>query len=98
MLDAIPPVVTGGLKVAGGMIVVVGYAMVVNMMRAPHLMMFFFVGFVVAGFTSFNLVALGVLGAAMAFFYIQMHPKYHKGSGNAVAASSGRSKLDDQLD
>ena len=98
MLDAIPPVVTGGLKVAGGMIVVVGYAMVVNMMRAPHLMMFFFVGFVVAGFTSFNLVALGVLGAARAFFYIQMHPKYHKGSGNAVAASSGRSKLDDQLD
>ena len=98
MLDSIPPVVTGGLNVAGGMIVVVGYAMVINMMRAPHLMMFFFVGFVVAAFTNFNLVALGVLGVALAYFYIQMHPKYHKGSGSAVAASNGRSKLDDQLD
>ena len=99
MLDAIPPVVTGGLNVAGGMIVVVGYAMVINMMRAPHLMMFFFVGFVVAAFTNFNLVALGVLGVALAYFYIQMHPKYHKGSGgSAQAATAQPNKLDDQLD
>ena len=98
MLDSIPSVVTGGLNVAGGMIVVVGYAMVINMMRAPHLMMFFFVGFVVAAFTNFNLVALGVLGVALAYFYIQMHPKYHKGTGSTTAAVAQRSKLDDQLD
>ena len=99
MLNAIPDVVTGGLNVAGGIIVVVGYAMVINMMRAPHLMMFFFVGFVVAGFTSFTLVALGVLGAALAYFYIQMHPKYHKGSGgSAQAATAQPNKLDNQLD
>ena len=98
MLDSIPEVVTGGLNVAGGMIVVVGYAMVINMMRAPHLMMFFFVGFVVAAFTNFNLVALGVLGVALAYFYIQMHPKYHKGIGSNVASASGRNKLDNQLD
>jgi len=98
MLNAIPDVVTGGLKVAGGIIVVVGYAMVINMMRAPHLMMFFFVGFVVAAFTNFNLVALGILGMAMAYFYIQMHPKYYKGTGSATAAVAQRSKLDDQLD
>lgn len=97
LLDSIPEVVIGGLKVAGGMIVVVGYAMVINMMRAPHLMMFFFVGFVVAAFTDFNLVALGVLGIAMAFFYIQLHPKYYKGFVGASAAS-GRNKLDNQLD
>ena len=98
MLNAIPDVVTGGLNVAGGIIVVVGYAMVINMMRAPHLMMFFFVGFVVAAFTNFNLVALGVLGVALAYFYIQMHPKYYKGTGSATAAVAQRSKLDDQLD
>ena len=97
LLDSIPEVVIGGLKVAGGMIVVVGYAMVINMMRAPHLMMFFFVGFVVAAFTNFNLVALGVLGIAMAFFYIQLHPKYYKGFAG-VTAASGKNKLDNQLD
>ena len=42
MLDAIPQVVTGGLQVAGGFIVVVGYAMVINMMGAKYLMPFFF--------------------------------------------------------
>ena len=41
MLNAIPEVVTGGLNIAGGMIVVVGYAMVINMMRAGYLMPFF---------------------------------------------------------
>ena len=93
MLDSIPEVVTGGLGVAGGMIVVVGYAMVINMMRAPHLMMFFFVGFVVAAFTSFNLVALGVLGAALAYFYIQMHPKYYNGFAGAYSAAQFKNKI-----
>ena len=99
LLESIPEVITGGLNVAGGMIVVVGYAMVINMMRAPHLMMFFFVGFVVAAFTQFNLVALGVLGVALAYFYIQMHPKYHKGlAGAAAVKAAGKSKLDNELD
>lgn len=98
LLDSIPDVVTGGLNVAGGMIVVVGYAMVINMMRARHLMMFFFVGFVVAAFTNFNLVALGVLGVALAYFYIQMHPKYHKQSLGAPVAAASNNDLDDQLD
>ena len=59
MLNAIPEVVTNGLNIAGGMIVVVGYAMVINMMRAGYLMPFFYLGFVTAAFTNFNPVALG---------------------------------------
>ena len=66
MLNAIPEVVTNGLNIAGGMIVVVGYAMVINMMRAGYLMPFFYLGFVTAAFTNFNLVALGVIGTVMA--------------------------------
>lgn len=53
MLNAIPEVVTNGLNIAGGMIVVVGYAMVINMMRAGYLMPFFYLGFVTAAFTNF---------------------------------------------
>lgn len=71
MLNAIPEVVTNGLNIAGGMIVVVGYAMVINMMRAGYLMPFFYLGFVTAAFTNFNLVALGVIGTVMAVLYIQ---------------------------
>lgn len=78
LLGSIPEVVTTGLKIAGGMIVVVGYAMVINMMRAGYLMPFFYAGFTVAAFTDFNLVALGVLGTVMAILYIQLHPKYNQ--------------------
>lgn len=81
MLNAIPEVVTNGLNIAGGMIVVVGYAMVINMMRAGYLMPFFYLGFVTAAFTNFNLVALGVIGTVMAVLYIQLSPKYNRVAG-----------------
>ncbi|AWX14756.1 PTS mannose/fructose/sorbose transporter subunit IIC [Mergibacter septicus] len=97
MLNSIPAVVTNGLKIAGGMIVVVGYAMVINMMRAGYLMPFFYAGFVVAAFTNFNLVALGVLGAVMAVLYIQLHPKYNQ-SKQVVQVVQGNDDLDNRLD
>lgn len=97
MLASIPPVVTGGLNIAGGMIVVVGYAMVINMMRAGYLMPFFYLGFVTAAFTNFNLVALGVIGVVMAILYIQLSPKYNK-SANAAGPAQGVNDLDNELD
>lgn len=97
MLNAIPDVVTTGLKIAGGFIAVVGYAMVINMMRAGYLMPFFYAGFIIAGFTDFNLVALGGLGAIMALLYIQLHPKYNK-SKETVVAQVQDNGLDNRLD
>lgn len=97
MLNAIPAVVTNGLKIAGGIIAVVGYAMVINMMRAGHLMPFFYTGFVIAAFTDFNLVALGVLGAIMAVLYIQLHPKYNQSKVVQVVANNNND-LDNRLD
>ena len=97
MLNAIPEVVTGGLNIAGGMIVVVGYAMVINMMRAGYLMPFFYLGFVTAAFTDFNLVALGVIGVVMAILYIQLAPKYNRVTGAAPAGAT-QNDLDNELD
>lgn len=95
MLAAIPEVVTGGLRVGGGVVVVVGYAMVINMMEAKHLMPFFFLGFVVAAIANLNLVALGIVGVVSAIVYIQLSPKFNK---VAVAAhSTSSSDLDDEL-
>ena len=51
-LDMIPKVITDGLNIAGGFIVVVGYAMVINMMKARKLMPFFFLGFIFATFAT----------------------------------------------
>ena len=85
------------LNIAGGMIVVVGYAMVINMMRAGYLMPFFYLGFVTAAFTNFNLVALGVIGTVMAVLYIQLSPKYNRVAG-APAQAAGNNDLDNELD
>lgn len=97
LLQSIPDLITGGLKVAGGMIVVVGYGMVINMMRAGYLMPFFFLGFATAAFTQFNLVGLGIVGACVAIFYIQLHPKYHASSSGPAPAALPN-KLDNRLD
>lgn len=78
MLNAIPEVITRGLQISGGFIVVVGYAMVINMMEAKYLMPFFFLGFVVAAFLNINLVGFGVIGTIMAIVYIQLNPKYNQ--------------------
>ena len=85
MLAAIPEVITRGLQVSGGFIVVVGYAMVINMMEAKHLMPFFFLGFVLAAFTSFNLIGFGIVGAVAAIVYIQLNPRFN----GAAATNDG---------
>ena len=95
-LNAIPEVVTRGLQIAGGFIVVVGYAMVINMMRAGALMPFFFLGFVIASFTNYNLVGLGILGTCLAMIYIQLNPRFHQST--APQAVAKRELADDELE
>lgn len=97
MLAMIPAFITTGLKVASGFIVVVGYAMVLNMMGAKYLMPFFFLGFVVASFTTFNLVAFGVLGAIAAIVYVQLNPKFTEAKQTAAAAAAA-GIADDELE
>ena len=62
--------ITRGLQVAGGFIVVVGYAMVINLMNAQKLMVYFFLGFLIAVFTDVNLIGFGAIGAICAYFHI----------------------------
>ncbi|EOO0294289.1 PTS mannose/fructose/sorbose transporter subunit IIC [Escherichia coli] len=57
MLNAIPEFVTRGLQIAGGFIVVVGYAMVLRMMGVKYLMPFFFLGFLAGGYLDLSLLA-----------------------------------------
>jgi PTS system mannose-specific IIC component len=90
MLAAIPPVITRGLQVSGGFIVVVGYAMVINMMNIKSLMPFFFIGFLIAAFTGVNLIGFGAIGVICAIFHIQSIAKESK-----VAVAGGLDDIDD---
>ena len=107
-LNTIPDVITHGLQIAGGFIVVVGYAMVINMMKARKLMPFFFIGFIIATLmttldTGITLLALGILGVCLAFIYVQLNPEFHEAvrlpqPAPATAGGGSDDSLDDDLD
>lgn len=92
-INLIPDWVTGGLAVGGGMIVAVGYAMVINMMASKTTWPFFFIGFALAAVSELNLIAMGIIGLALAFIYVQIAPEFNQGSGGGGGGSA-----DDQLD
>ena len=81
-LNAIPDVITKGLAVAGGFIVVVGYAMVINMMATAELWPFFFLGFALSAVSELNLIAMGMIGLVLALIYLQLSPRFNGGSCN----------------
>lgn len=86
-LAAIPPVISGGLAVGGGMVVAVGYAMVINLMATREVWPFFFLGFALAPISELTLIATGVLGVVIAIVYLNLQSS--GGSGNGTASSSG---------
>lgn len=99
-LKAIPDVITNGLNVAGGFIVAVGYAMVINMMANSELWPWFFIGFAMSAITELNLIAMGILGLCFALIYLQLSPRFNgssNGNGNDNG-DSGNLSAEDELD
>ena len=97
-LDKIPVEVVEGLRIAGNVVVVVGYAMVINMMSAKALMPFFFLGFVIAVFSDYNLIGLGIIGAVLAIIYIQLSPRFNKSAAGNAPAVRQAPLADDELE
>ncbi|MCC5889482.1 MAG: PTS mannose/fructose/sorbose transporter subunit IIC [Alkalibacterium sp.] len=95
-LNAIPEWLTGGLAVAGGMIVAVGYAMVINMMATAKLWLFFALGFALSAIGELNLIAMGIIGVVLALLYLQFAPEFNQGGGGGGNSSNG-DPLDDIL-
>ncbi len=76
VLNIVPKTITDGLNISSRLIVVIGYAMVINMIKEKHLMPFFFLGFIISSYTNFNLLSLGIMGIILSIIYIQLSPKY----------------------
>ena len=75
-----------GMVVGGGMVVAVGYAMVINMMATREVWPFFAIGFAFAAISQLTLIALGAIGVAIAFIYLNLSKQ---GGGNGGGTSSG---------
>ncbi|WP_172188953.1 PTS mannose/fructose/sorbose transporter subunit IIC [Lentilactobacillus kribbianus] len=96
-MNSIPKVITNGLNIGGGMIVAVGYAMVINMMATNELWPWFFIGFALAAVSELNLIAMGIIGVCFALIYMQLTPKYNSNAAVEGGSGSGDS-LEDELD
>lgn len=91
-LNAMPEWLTTGMAIGGGMVVAVGYAMVINMMANREVWPFFIIGFVVAAISQLTLIALGALGIALALIYLSLSER-----GNSSNGGDKGDPLDDIL-
>ncbi len=96
MLSAMPVWLTAGLKIGGGMVVAVGYAMVINMMATKEVWPFFVLGFVIATVSSITLIGLGAIGVVLAILYLTLSKK--TGSGGGGGNSNTGDPLGDLID
>lgn len=87
-LESLPAWLTGGLAVAGGMVVAVGYAMVINMMATLEAWPFFIIGLVLAPVTQFTLLGLGFLGLALTIIYLTIMQLIEKASQNGGSGTN----------
>ena len=83
MLAAMPAWLTDGLAVGGGMVVAVGYAMVINMMATKEVWPFFAIGFVLATIPQLTLMGLGAIGVSIALVYLALSKKGGSGNGGS---------------
>lgn len=95
-LNAMPAWLTTGMTIGGGMVVAVGYAMVINMIASREVWPFFAIGFVLAAISSLTLIAIGTLGLALTLMYLQLESKAGNG-GNGGSTGTG-DPLGDILD
>ncbi|HAQ1949562.1 TPA: PTS mannose/fructose/sorbose transporter subunit IIC [Enterococcus faecium] len=87
-LESMPAWLTDGMAIGGGMVVAVGYALVINMMATKEAWPFFVIGFVVAAISQLTLIALGALGVALALIYLNLS-KMGGSSNNGGGSNSG---------
>ena len=80
-LEAMPEWLKSGMTIGGGMVVAVGYAMVINMMASREVWPFFALGFVLAAISEITLIGLGAIGISLALMYLALSKQGNSGNG-----------------
>lgn len=66
IINAIPDAIMTGLTVAGRLLPVIGFALLLDMLFSKKLAVFFFLGFLVVSYTTLNVTAVALFGACLA--------------------------------
>ncbi|MDN6470380.1 MAG: PTS mannose/fructose/sorbose transporter subunit IIC [Enterococcaceae bacterium] len=86
-LESMPDWLNEGMEIGGGMVVAVGYAMVINMISNREVWPFFILGFAIAAVTDLTLLALGAIGIAFALIYITLSKQGGSSEGGGKGGS-----------
>ena len=73
------------MSIGGGMVVAVGYAMVINIHDGykRSTCTFFAIGFCLAAVSDLTLIALGVIAVSMALIYLKLSENAGSGNGGS---------------
>lgn len=96
-LQSMPAWLTDGMSIGGGMVVAVGYAMVINMIASREVWPFFMIGFALAAVSELTLIAIGAIGLALTLMYLSLESKGGSGSNGGSGNDTG-DPLGDILD
>lgn len=94
LLELMPDWLKGGMQVGGGMVVAVGFAMVINMMATREVWPFFAIGFVLAAVSQITLIGFGALGVSIALIYLHLS----KTGGNSGGGATSNDPIGDILE
>lgn len=67
-VETIPQWVIGGLSIAGGIMPAIGFAMLLKIMMKVEYIMFFIIGFVGAAYLKMPILAIALIGLAIALY------------------------------
>src|SRR5699024_10858895 len=81
LLEAMPEWLTDGLAIGVGMVVAVGFAMVINMMETKEVWTFFAIGFVLTTISEITLIVHCIIGLSLALIYISLSKMGGSGPG-----------------
>lgn len=89
VLDSMPDWFTGGLSIAGGILPVVGMAMLLNYMPVKQFFSFLVIGFVLSAYVGLSILPIAMLAGAAAYEYYKQH-------SNATATQTQNGVLEDE--
>ncbi|WP_102372796.1 PTS mannose/fructose/sorbose/N-acetylgalactosamine transporter subunit IIC [Enorma phocaeensis] len=91
VLNAMPAWFTGGLSIAGGILPVVGMAMLLNYMPVKQFFSFVVIGFVLSAYLGLGILPIAMLAGAAAYEYYKSHA-----AAPAAAAQTSEGVLEDE--
>lgn len=81
LVESVPQWTIDGLAVAGGIMPAIGFAMLLKIMLKTEYLMFFIVGFVLASYLQMPVLAIALIGLAIALYDFYQHKNGPKNEG-----------------